>query len=124
MRTDLIVTWPKSRPLSSYLGELRKAERNGLVINYRVRSEPNLSGEKPARCYMVHDGEVRGYGLIVDVAHRREGEVLDVGGGFWPAGWYIVRDPKWYPLAKPVPRVGFRGYRYVDPRDAVYAEDA
>lgn len=113
---DLIVTWPKSRPLSSYLRELERAQRSGQVINYRVRHQPRISpsawrGRGP-RCYMVHDGAIRGYNKIRCLTFREDHEVVDpITGNFWPRGWYIVRDPGWHEV-EPVPMRGFRGFRY------------
>lgn len=116
MASDLIITWPKSRPLQSYLDELAKAEKAGLVINYRVAHVPAFGfgawAGRPGRCYVVHDGAVRGYNEILYVTHREEGEVTDpLTDQSWPAGNYIVRDPRWYPI-NPVPMAGFRGFRY------------
>lgn len=118
MTRDLILTWPKSRPLDSYLRELKQAERNGEVINFRVASPPKIAeGQRWGYCYMVHDGYVRGWMQIIDVVHRGPGEVNRVASddrsGSWPEGWYVVREPIWHPMNKPVPMPGFRGFRYV-----------
>lgn len=118
MRPDLIITWPKSRPLKSYLEELARAKAGGLVINYRVARPPVVGfGDwcgRPHRCYAVHDGAVRGYNEILYVTHREEGDVTDpTTGQSWPAGDYIVRDPEWHPV-EPVPMQGFRGFRYTN----------
>lgn len=120
--TDLILTWPKSRSLESYLLELKRAERDGLVINYRTPNPPK-SNDGWGRCYMVHDGAVRGWTQIIEVRWRGEGEVRQVdddfgGPGFWPEGWYVVREPVWRALDKPIPMQGFRGFRYAALRAA------
>lgn len=111
---ELAVTWPKSKPLETYLEELRRAGEERLEINFRVPSKPSIL---PVRCYMVHSGHLRGYNLVRRIVHRGEGEVArvesDAFAGFWPAGWYIVRDPLWHPIT-PVPMRGFQGYRYID----------
>jgi hypothetical protein len=106
---DLVLTWPKSRPLRSYLATLAQARRRGDVINYRV-THPPLGAIR--RVYMVHDGALRGWGTFRGIAYRGAGEVADGAGGFWPAGWYVTRDPDWHPLDKPIPMPGFRGFRY------------
>lgn len=109
---DLVITWPKSRPLASYLLELRKAERWGQVINYRVPSKPRVK-PRPERCYMVHDGAIRGWNAVIDLAWRGEHSVTDpITGAFWASGWYVVRDPQWHEI-EPVPMAGFRGFRYI-----------
>lgn len=113
--SDIVLTWPKTRPLESYLTELAQARDAGLVINYRVAHPPNRNvlwvGRAP-RCYMVHDGAVRGYTMIRDVLHRDDGEVRDpVTGGFWPEGFYVVREPRWFEV-NPITMGGFRGWRF------------
>lgn len=117
-RKDIIVTWPKTRPLASYLAELAKAKSDGCVINYRVPHLPDLdpgSGlGRESRCYMVHDGFVRGWCEILATTYRGPREVRDtVTGGFWSAGSYIVRDPTWHAVHR-IPMRGFQGWRYFD----------
>lgn len=123
MKLDIVVTWPKSKPLTAYLAELRRAEYEGLVINYRVARLPRWSPRnvdlwgrvrpvcagRPARCYMVYDGAVRGWCEILYACERDDGEVEG-----WPAGKYIVRDPKWHHLETPIPMSGFQGWRWFD----------
>lgn len=119
---DICVTWPKSRPLDSYLAELARAEREGLEINYRVGRLPAWPGamwdhgtlgfvygqQGVPRCYMVHSGFVRGWCSILYGCHREAGEVAG-----WPAGLYIVRSPVWHALADPIPMRGFQGWRWM-----------
>jgi hypothetical protein len=112
---DLILTWPKTRPLDSYLRELTLAQERGEVINFRVSGQPNVKGGR--RCYMVHDGAMRGWLPIVEVVYRGPREVRrvvsDARSGFWPEGWFVVRKPRWTPLAEPVKMQGFQGFRYL-----------
>jgi hypothetical protein len=35
-KIDLVVTWPKTKPLEIYLAELTRARERNLVINYRI----------------------------------------------------------------------------------------
>jgi hypothetical protein len=116
LRDAIVVTWPKSRPLDSYVRELNVAERNGLVINFRVASFPKVP--YGARCYHVHDGAVRGWVTTLGFQEYDDLTVTDpVTGGYWPAGKYIVRHPTWYPLPEPQPMKGFQGWRYYDEDD-------
>lgn len=114
---DLIVTWPKARPLQSYLDELSKAEEAGLLINFRISYPPKDIGfldwcGRPHRCYVTHNGFVRGYNEIVSIERKADGIVLDpITKEPWPEGNYIVRDPKWFPVNKIV-KCGFQGWRY------------
>lgn len=108
--SDLILTWPKSRSLDSYVSELANAERDGMVINFRVPTRPRVRARD--RCFMVHDGAIRGYNDIVGVCERGAREVVDpITGGYWPTGIYVVRHPRWFPI-DPRPMRGFQGYRY------------
>lgn len=79
--SDIVVTWPKSRPLGSYMAELERAKAQGLVVCYRVRSLPPFSlgafdyGAPEVRCYRVHDGRVKGHLKLVMAEFRGAGEV-------------------------------------------------
>jgi hypothetical protein len=108
---DIAVTWPRTRELQSYLNELKRAELAGEWINFRVPFAPK---ERPERCYMVHTGYVRGWTTVVMVEQRGERAVRDPAGGYWPAGWYIVREPIWHPLEPEVEMRGFQGFRYIE----------
>lgn len=116
-RTDLLLTWPKSSPLRSYLSELRRALERGDVINYRVAAEPLVADCQ--RVYMVYDGKIRGWSPFIDITWRGAGVVRDRGGGYWPEGWYIVRSPEWVDLdpAEQTPMRGFQGFRYFNERN-------
>jgi hypothetical protein len=117
--TDIIVTWPKTRPLGSYYAELENAKRLGRVINFRIPTRPRAT---PRRCYMVYDGAVRCWSSVIEVVYRNAGEVRKVASdpgvvewGFWPAGWYVVRDPVYHELADHgIPMRGFQGFRYYE----------
>lgn len=106
---DIVCTWPKTRTLQSYLDELRKAENSGLTIGFRVAQRPprHLISH---RCYMVHDGAVRGWCLIFDIKWS-DSFIDPVERRNMRAGWFIVRSPHWHEI-EPVPMVGFRGWRY------------
>lgn len=109
---DLCITWPKSRPLESYVEELAKAEERGEVINFRV---PTLPKEQCERCYVVHDGMIRGYSLVVGGIRAENYTVRDpITEEWWPEGNYIVRHPKWHELEEPIPMKAFMGYRYIE----------
>lgn len=123
---DIVVTWPKKTPLSVYLRNLREAARVGADINYRVANRPYWSfgalRERPARCYRVHDGAVRGYTEIKFVAWREAGEVANVTeGGTWPPGWYVVCSPVWHRLVleRPIYMRGFQGWHWFDVEAAI-----
>lgn len=118
--SDLIVTWPKSRPFGSYVAECAKADSDGLYINYRIHSSPDprrLNLPHDRRLYRVHDGVVRGYTRIRTITFHDDRSVVRVESdpltGFWPAGWYIVCHPRFHDCP-PLAMDGFRGYRYFE----------
>lgn len=116
MKRDIIITWPKTRTLDSYLNACVGAKIRGEVINFRIANPPNFEfgahKDRDGRVYVVHDGFVRGYQELIHVAYREANEVLDpVTGGFWPEGWYLVRNPEWHEI-NPIPMKGFQGFRY------------
>lgn len=123
---DIVATWPKTRSLESYLEELEKASALGLDINFRVPSWPRWTFEslrvRPAYCYMVHDGAIRGYNIIKYATFYEDREVArvenDSFAGFWPKGKYIVRNPKWHPV-EPIAMKGFQGWRWFNYEDAL-----
>lgn len=109
---NIIITWPKTRTLESYVEECAKACELSQEINFRVPARPK-EARVGDRCYVVYDGFVRGWHEILVVNWRDEGVVRDRSGSFWPAGWYIVRHPLYHPwLDDPVPMRGFQGVRY------------
>jgi hypothetical protein len=114
---DMLVTWPKGRPLRSYLDELQIAERTGAVINYRIAQRAKRFERGVTRIYRVHDGMVRGWTLLLDVHYYEDGQVhrvrSDPRSGFWPAGWYLVCEPIFHEV-QPYPTSGFLGFKYID----------
>lgn len=122
---DIIVTWPKTKPLAAYLEQLADAQIAGLQINYRVARLPAWSDKvafwdhgslcfgsyptPPPRCYIVHSGFVRGWSPILYCCQRKLGEVDG-----WPSGLYIVRSPEWHPwpMSTQPAMAGFRGTRW------------
>lgn len=106
---NIVVTWPKSRSLGSYLSELAKADRSGRVAYYRVSRRPDV--QEGDRCYHVHTGYVRGY-LIVMGIREMPGNVIDeVTGQPFKPGIYVERHPAWFAIP-PVAMKGFQGFRY------------
>jgi hypothetical protein len=114
---NVLITWPKTKPLEDYLEALAAAKAFGEVINYRVAKPPTRHVK---RCYVVYDGAIRGWSPIREVKYYGENTVRIVDGdGYWPAGYYIVRDPEWNEI-RPIPMKGFQGWRYYD-EDVVWA---
>jgi hypothetical protein len=108
---DLVLTWPKSRSLDSYLTELEKAVKEDKAICYRVTRLPRKA-ESGARVYMVHDGFVRGFSELI-AAERVNHTIRNPHNGMMLApGNYIVRRAEWHSMIRPVEMAGFQGFRY------------
>jgi hypothetical protein len=115
--SHMVVTWPKTRPLKSYLDEIERAQREDKYVFFRVPSFPTLA--YGARCYHVYDGLIRGWLPIVDYVRSvdMEGPILDpITNAPWPEGLYVVRRPEWT-ACKWAPKNemrGFQGFRYLE----------
>lgn len=110
---DIIITIPKSTKWEIYLEEIRKVEQEGEVMNFKVSSFPKKTkvGE---RCYIVHDGEVKGW---MEIVGFEEKEFQCTITGRMLEGKFIVRGGEFYdfsknPLSTTVKMKGFQGYRY------------
>lgn len=118
---DIVITWPKTKPIEAYLDDLAAAQERLDVINYRVAHLPVWDdalesggfrswayGAEHPRCYIVHTGYVRGWTEVLGTCWRRAGEVEG-----WPSGFYIVRSPVWHRVCGPAMK-SFRGWRWYE----------
>lgn len=103
------ITVPKTVNWNEYLKEIRMVERGRGVLNYRV---PNIPKElQPGdRCYIVYDGQVRGWHNII-WAGKRKAFRCQVTGTVWPEGEYIQRAGKFHEIKGVIPARGFQGIR-------------
>jgi len=109
---NIVITWPKTRALGSYLAELAKAEERGHVAYYRLSSRPDV--KEGDRCYHVHDGKVRGYLSVLGMTEfplDGHAPIDNVTGKHFQPGIYVERHPHWFAI-NPVPMRGFQGFRY------------
>ena len=103
-----IVTIPKTIPFEDWLNEVKFARENNHLLNYRLPYHiQTYQGEK---CYIVHDGQIRGY-MKIDKVVRRPSFKCSYSGKEWKAGHYLQRPAIFYPLKKLIPMKGFRGIR-------------
>lgn len=109
---DIIVTIPKSEDFNEWLKECRAVGRDkNARLNYYIGNSPLPGKTKPGeRCYVAHNGFVRGYHIIDELTYR-EGFVCETTGREWPAGNYIIRKGKYHHI-KPVKMRGFPGWKY------------
>lgn len=102
---DIIITIPKSINWKDYQQELNAAA-NGEVMNFKVNSFPNTAIGK--RCYVVHDGEIKGYMIISGMSEKSF--TCTTTGKEWK-GKFIERTGKFYKIDS-IKMKGFQGYRY------------
>ena len=103
-----ILTIPKTTPWNEYKKELAAVADGSHVLNYRTRHFPKemKTGD---RCYIVHDGKVRGWMIIVGMVNAKPWTCTGTGTK-WPAGKYIQRSGAFHPVDGPLMN-GFRGVR-------------
>lgn len=108
---NIVVTWPKSRSLKSYLDAIERAKDREHLAFFKLSGCPRVA--KHERCYHVHDGFVRGFLPIHSVIRFDEdAPVDDMTGAQFVPGIYVVRFPFWYPSIREKPMRGFQGFRY------------
>lgn len=106
---DWVITIPKTVQWSDYQKELQTVSDGDQVMNYRVRFFPKEMKEGD-RCYIVHDGRVKGWMSIVGLAEQSLSWRCSTSGATWPAGKYIQRSGPFYPVDGPS-MIGFRGVK-------------
>lgn len=106
---DWVVTVPKTTKWSDYEKELAAVADGSQVMNYRTRYIPKEM-KVGHRCFIVHDGKVRGWMPIVGLVEREESWQCLTTGKWWEPGKYIQRSGKFTPVDGPDMK-GFRGIR-------------
>ena len=106
---DWVVTVPKTILWENYLKELKTVEDGTQVLNYRVRFFPKEM-KVGDRCFIVHDGSVRGWMSIVGLRHLEKPWQCTTTKIMCPSGNYIQRSGKFNEVRNRL-MVGFRGLR-------------
>jgi hypothetical protein len=115
---DWIITIPKIRTTwEQYERELEAVADRSQVMNYRIGYRPREM-EPGDRCFVVHDGRVRGWMEICGVLRKTEDWRCSTTGVTWPAGWYMQRTGTFHHLPADVQEFypGFRGIRRYIPK--------
>ncbi len=105
---DIIITLPATIRWEDYEKELAAAEA-GDTLNFKVSNFPKGTQEG-SRCYLVHQGFVRGWMLISGTEYKNF--QCTTTGNQWN-GKFIMRTGKFFKV-EPVPWKGFQGFHYVD----------
>lgn len=106
-KLSIIITLPKTVDWDDYKSELYKAA-TGEILNFKVSNFPTevRPGDK---CYLVHDGYIKGWHEIYDFAENDF--TCTTTGKKWK-GKFIQRTGPFHFLEDPVPMKGFQGWRY------------
>lgn len=109
---DWVITIPKTVSWKDYEREILDVNDGELVMNYRTRFFPKgmTIGD---RCFIVHDGAVRGWMRICGLVDAPRDWTCQTTGNLWPAGRYIQRTGKFHHVDGPS-MTGFRGVRSYD----------
>jgi len=109
----LLITLPKKYKWSDYELELETVKDGSSIMSFKLSGKPKINvGD---RCYICHDGYVKGWMSIVEVGERKTFNCTTTGK-CWETGYYVSRSGKFH-YVKPVPQKGFQGFRYVDSDD-------
>ena len=88
---DWVVTIPKSVKWGDYQRELDVVADGSSLINYRTRYFPKEM-KVGDRCFLVWDGQVRGWMAIVGLVDAVRPWQCMTTGKTWPPGKYIQRS--------------------------------
>ena len=115
-KVALCITVPKTIPWSDYEKELDDVRDGMMEMNYRVPSYPKQISVGD-RCYVVHNGMIRGWMSITGIEEREESFQCQTTGRTWTSGIYIKRSGPFHYLKHPIPMKGFMGYKYIQEID-------
>jgi hypothetical protein len=107
--TAIMITLPADIEWSEYERELARVHDGREVMNFKVPFLPRHA-KQGDRCYLVWRDAIRGWMEITGLAENVE-FLCSTTNRFW-RGNFIQRSGPFHPI-KPIPRQGFRGFRYV-----------
>jgi len=105
---DWVITVPKTTKWKDCLQGIDDAQADDSVVNYHVSYFPKYM-EIGDRIFVVWNGFVRGWMLLIDMVYR-EGFVCASTNRCWPEGKYLVRSGPFHVVDGPPMRC-FRGIR-------------
>ncbi len=109
---DIIVTIPNPEKKSvKELCEYYRGLKDRTILYFKVSNLP-INAEKGDRCYIVNNGKVIGYHIILSLRYVNKDEAKELSGG-WSEGNYILRDSGTFMEVPKIDYKGFRGFRYV-----------
>lgn len=105
---DIIHTIPKAKEpdLEQYLDKIGSNSRHF----YQTSRQPTQL-RVCDRCWIVHDGYVRGYFYVTDVFYSEVPVRNPIKDYDSPPGWYVEKGST-FNRVDPEPMTGFQGWRY------------
>lgn len=104
----IIITLPLTEQWSDYGKEIDKVKNYSQVMNFKVPFFPK-GVNKGDKCYVVHDGIVRGWMEIVGMEEKEF--TCTTTNKKW-IGKFIMRSGPFHYLDKIIKMKGFQGFRY------------
>ena len=105
-----MITIPKTISWNEYQKELDNVADGKNIMNYKTRYFPKEMKVND-RCYIVWDGQVRGWMNIVGMKTFNKDWKCSTTGNVWNAGKYIQRSGKFNKINNGLELKGFRGIR-------------
>lgn len=105
---DIIITIPKSIPWTEYEKELNAVKDGSKVLNFKTSNFPKTQAGN--RCYLVHDGEIKGWMKIVGLSEDEF--TCEITGKVWK-GKFVQRSGPFHYIT-PIDMKGFQGFRYAN----------
>ena len=109
-KRSIIITLPSTTNWDDYEEELKKTENYKQVLNFKVSHFPK-GINKGDKCYIVHQGFVKGWMEIVGFSEKQF--TCSTTKKKWD-GKFIERSGPFHYLNEKIPYRGFQGFRYFD----------
>lgn len=121
---DIIVTTPKSQ-MANAAQEAADAVAGGGGHYFRrfpLELAPEI--EPGDRVYYVEDGYIRGFAVVYSCGPSSLLHECETTGRRWPPGYYVFMKADSWTWIRPIPMLGFQGFRYARPavlnRDTIH----
>lgn len=107
---DWAITVPKTTKWEDYEKELTVVQEEKVEMLFKV--PPRFKAAEPNdRCFVVHDGLVRGWMLVTGIARVFEHWQCTTTGKSWGPGTYLKRSGHFHRMPGRIKMKGFQGIR-------------
>lgn len=108
---DIIVTTPKAASELAAREAAQCLANNGGFYFRTFRVKPTEL-EVGSKIFYVEDGYVRGFAVVSQIVNGAM--QCETSGRDWGQGWHAIMDATSWQWIKPLPMLGFQGWRYFD----------